>query len=256
MLVRILLLFCCCAIHRPVYSSNLPYFYFSLPPETLELIQYLIRDDPVIIDAGAFDGNESVLMANMWPNGTVHAFEPVPYLYHKVVANSKGTPNIIPYNFALSSVNGMASLHLAVNDDAPTIPVMSSSLLPPQYHHLLSPEVIFPTTIPVFTYTLDSWAEAFNIDRVDLMWLDMQGVELDVLLASPKILKTTSVIVIEVEFEQVYKGQYLYQDIKTFLEDNGFVLIGGNFNPENPRINGAFFGDALFVRSEYLFNND
>ncbi len=241
-----------CLFAADATASDYPFYRFELPESSLAIIQKFLPEDPVIIDAGAFDGKESVVMSKLWPNGTIHSFEPVPYLYKILLRNTKSAPNIYAYNFALSSTNGMAEMHLSVNDNAPNIPVMSSSLLPPKDHFLFSPEVIFPTVIPVYTYNLDSWAKAFDIDRIDLMWLDMQGVELNVLKSCPDILNTTSVILTEVEFTEAYDGQYLYQDVRDFLEEQGFVLIGGNFNPENPRENGSFFGDALFIRFELL----
>jgi len=73
------------------------------------------------------------------------------------------------------------------------------------------------------------------------MWLDMQGYELNALMAAPGILSTVRVIVTEVEFVEAYEGQYLFDDIKLFLENRGFKFLG-------LVANYGWCGDALFVR--------
>lgn len=229
-----------------------PFFRFNLPIEALEIAQYFLPQNPIIIDAGAFDGTESAVMAKKWPQGHVHSFEPVPEIYQKLIYTASFNSNMSTYDFALSEKDGMAEMFVSEINSQPGIPSQSSSLLAPKEHIDYAPHVIFPRAVTVQTYKVDTLTQVYNIPRVDMMWLDMQGIELDVLKASPKILETTKVVLTEVEFVEAYAGQYLYEDIKKWFESQGFVLIGCNFNPEFPTENGIWFGDALFVRKELL----
>lgn len=229
-------------------SSELIFKIYAHPMEAMDIFQKYLLDDPVIIDAGAFDGKEGAIMAKRWPLGQVHSFEPIPEIFTKLAQTASKVDNMNIYNFALGNQNGYFELYLSELTNEPGVPSASASLRQPKEHLDYAPHVIFPRTITVETLTIDTWAELNAIDHVDMMWLDMQGVELEVLKASPKILATTYVIMTEVEFIEAYEGQYLYQDIKNWLEKQGFKLVWCNFNPSCPTQNGQWFGDALFVR--------
>ena len=98
--------------------------------------------------------------------------------------------------------------------------------------------------------TLDAWAMEFGIPKIDVLWLDMQGAELEVLKASPQVLSGVSVISTEIEFVEAYEGQPLYQEVRAWLEEQGFQLIAGTFEfPKSPQV---WFADALFVRRELV----
>jgi len=42
-----------------------------------------LPEKPVILEAGAHKGKDTVELAKIWPKGTIHAFEPVPTLFKK-----------------------------------------------------------------------------------------------------------------------------------------------------------------------------
>ena len=117
--------------------------------------------------------------------------------------------------------------------------------MPPKDHLIFAPHIAFKKEIQIKAITLDDWAQHFDIQNIDFMWLDMQGFELNVLKASSHILKTVKVIATEIAFLEAYAGQYLYKDVKEWLEGQGFTLIAITFDPQNNR---SFQGDAIFVR--------
>ena len=222
------------------------------PISTIPLFAKYMPDDPVIIDAGAYDGAEGAILAREWPKGHIHSFEPVPEIYKMLAETASKTPNMSIYNYALSTIDGKSEMFISEFAAQPGIATHSASLRAPKEHLNYATHVVFPRSIIVETFTIDTWAELNGIDRVDMMWLDMQGVELEVLKASPKILATTRVIIMEVEFVEAYEGQYHYTDIKRWFEEQGFVLIWGNFNVDNPMQDRQWCGDALFVRKSLL----
>lgn len=207
----------------------------------LDYIKPYLPEDPIILEAGAFDGHDSVRMANFWPKGQIHAFEPIPELYKKLTNISIFRPTIQFYPVALGDKFGTMPMYLSAYDTAPGVVSASSSLLPPKDHLIHAPEVLFNKVIDVPVTTIDLWAQQHGIDHVDFLWLDMQGYEQFAIMAAPKILSTVRVILTEVEFVEAYKGQYLFEDIKLFLEDHGFKFIGLVSNY-------GWCGDALFIR--------
>lgn len=224
---------------------NITYAYscqiFNHPTEALAIVKPYLPDNPVVLEAGAYDGTDSIAISKNWAKATFHAFEPVPELYQKLSKKTKPFANINTYPFALGDYTGIAKFYVSEFENQPGIPSESSSLLKPKEHLIHAPHVVFKREISVPIMTIDSWAQAYGVDTIDFMWLDMQGYELNALKASPKIMKTVKAILTEVEFVEAYEGQYLFAEVKTWLEEQGFVMIARNFYCD-------WFGDALFVR--------
>lgn len=216
------------------------YIFFEHPTEVLEIVKNYLPEDPVIVEAGAYDGNDSQAMALFWPEAQIHSFEPIPELYVTLKENVKKFSQIQTYCLAIGDYVGIGTMF--VSENIPNIPSQSSSLLEPKDHLLYSP-VQFPRKIDVVVKTFDKWAQENSVDHIDFMWLDMQGYELNALKASPQMLSTVKAILTEVEFVEAYKGQYLFDDVKTWLESQGFTMIALNTSC-------GWFGDALFVRLE------
>jgi hypothetical protein len=144
---------------------------------------------------------------------------------------------------------GTAKMYVSEFKNGPNFPSQSSSLLEPKEHLHYSPHVVFPKTVIVPITTFDHWAQENSIDHIDFMLLDMQGYELNALMASPNIVRTVKVILTEIEFVEAYKNQFLFDEIKHWLEGQGFVMIAKS------DIYG-WCGDALFVRKELVKNNE
>jgi len=182
-------------------------------------IKRFLPKNPVVVDAGAHIGRDTIEMARMWPSGTIHAFEPIPQLYSQLELNTASTKNITCYPMALSDRLGSFPIHVSSGfDDG------SSSLLAPREHLTVHPQVEFLETIHVPTTTLDSWAKDNDISRVDFLWLDLQGHELSVLKASPKVLRTVIAIHTEVSLKTMYEGSALYPELRSWLEQKGFEV--------------------------------
>ncbi|MFA6066322.1 MAG: FkbM family methyltransferase [Candidatus Babeliaceae bacterium] len=215
------------------------------PHLIFDVLKKYLPQDLVIVEAGACDGGDTMRMAHVFKNGFIHSFEPVPQLFQCVLKNTQNLYNVKAYPYALSDKNGNVDMYISTLDRDPHSPSASSSLLPPK-EHLRYSDVRFNSIITVPGITLDSWAQYYNVDHIDFMWLDMQGFELNVLKASPRIFKTVKAIFTEVSFVEAYAGQYLFEDVKAWLENEGFVMIGANFT--NPRDPAQWYGDAFFIR--------
>lgn len=184
-------------------------------PKTL-LLPYLPAS-PVVVDCGANDGGDTAELARLLPAGIIHAFEPVPAVFEKLVRATQALPNVRRHRLALAGYDGTATMHLSSGGtDA------ASSLLLPKESLTLNPHVVFAQTCAVPCRTLDAWAEAEGCPRVDLLWLDMQGAELTLLQAAPRILSTVSVIHLEVVTTEVYQDNPLLSQVQAWLTTQGF----------------------------------
>jgi len=213
------------------------------PHTVFDLVRPYLPNNPIIVEAGAFDGNDTKKFVSHWPACTIHAFEPVPAIFQRLERNTLHLPQVKRYPIALSNANGSATFFVAEKPNKPGVPTQAGSLLVPKERLYHSP-IQFPRTMQVSTITLDIWAHEHQIDHVDMLWLDMQGHELSVMQASPDILRTVKIIHTEVSFIESYAQQPQYVHVKDWLESQGFTLIGTDFTYPPT----WFFGNALFAR--------
>jgi FkbM family methyltransferase len=189
-----------------------------------ERLRPFLPFDPVIVEAGAHIGTDTVDFAERWPAGHVHALEPVPDVYDRLVAKTMALANVTTYEVALASRDGVEPLHVSGGTSDG-----SSSLLAPKRHLKEHPTVRFDDVLEVEVVTLDTWAARHRIDRVDCMWLDMQGYELAALRASETVLPTVKVIVSEAFKVELYDGAPLWPELRAFLERAGFLIVHEEF---------------------------
>lgn len=198
----------------------------------LDLVAHFLKEDPVIFEAGGHDGCDTFLFYIRWPNAKIITFEPHPISFEKLLEKTAWIPRVEAYNLAVNNYNGAAILNLCLLNDG-----ASSILAPAEETKELyqGPKIVVPCVV------LDDWCRENKIDSIDFMWLDLEGLELQVLQSSPSILSTVKVIYTETNLKLFRIGMAPYQELKAFLEKAGFKLIAHWFE-ENLQ------GDAIFVR--------
>jgi FkbM family methyltransferase len=141
---------------------------------------------------------------------------------------------------------------------------MCSSLYPPNQTYCdlfqnLGNLVRTMRRIQVDTVGLDHFVKATEIDRIDFIKIDVQGAELEIFRGGERALKDVVAIVTEVEFEPIYIGQPIYEDVSVYLRAQGFAfhkflgLAGRSIQPiifgENVnRPQQHLWSDAVFIR--------
>jgi FkbM family methyltransferase len=182
-------------------------------------IAKFLPQNPIIIEAGAHIGVDTLEMSTLWPLGHIHAFEPIPAIFQTLKENTSKTRNVTCYPLALSDSNGTAEIFVSGGTSDG-----SSSLLAPKEHLIEHPNVTFTTKIEVSTITLDKWVVDESIRRIDFLWLDLQGYEFNVLKASPEILESVLVIHTEVSLKHIYEDAPLYPELRQWIESKGFEV--------------------------------
>jgi len=205
--------------------------------------RYLTKPNPLIVEAGAFDGKDTLKMTAQWPEATIHVFEPVPEIYNRLVDNTQHNAHIQRYPYALSSTNGTEIFYIEEKPTKPGIACQAGSLHKPKDRLRVSP-IIFPRTTTVTTITLTHWAEQNNIEHIDVLWLDTQGHELELLMTAETFLPHITIIVTEVAFIESYENIPLYHELVSWLEHQGFTAVGRDFEDSTK----SFFGNVIFVR--------
>ena len=83
-----------------------------------------------------------------------------------------------------------------------------------------------------------------NIQVIDLLWLDLQGLEPAVLRKSERVLKSIRLIHTEVSFIETYKGVELFPEFNAYLKSHNFKLL---------KLNKDFkdMGNALYLNMSF-----
>jgi 2-O-methyltransferase len=204
----------------------------NLAEITADEIAPYLPADPVILEAGACDGTDTVKFAQRWPSAVIHAFEPVPYLNDEVNRRTSGLRGVRLYQLAISASPGVVVMHV-IDPSGGGGQRGSSSLLQAVHDRVVH-------DIEVQTVTLEGWAEAAGVTGIDLMWLDLEGMELAALKTAGNLLKTVKAVCMEVSREQRYVGCPLYDEVVGWMKEQGF-------RPVIDRVT-LWFGNILFVR--------
>lgn len=233
--------------------------FFAIKKNILYIVRKIFRDkqiyqqdilkylkdikNPIILEAGAADGYDTFRFSKLSPSATIYAFEPVRKNFKILMERMKSCTNVKLYNFALADFDGMAEMNISKNSNQIEGAAASSSLLEPEFHTTLYPNIVFDEKEKVEARTLDSWALKEGVDHIDAMWLDMQGYEYPMLKESKIILPTVRVIYSEVSIKKVFKGACMFDEYKEWLLSLGFFVVMEEIVDEGT-------GNVLFVRSK------
>src|SRR5262245_44754408 len=130
------------------------------------------------IDGGAYHGSIPRRLASLFPEATIHAFEPQTSTFGVLTNNLRGTSRVKCYKAAISNTSGLAVLH--VNEKAFTTSLLAT-LEPVE---MISVEAQNTTIL-----TLDEWAAEQSIQSVPFIKLDLQGHELAALQGAERLLE-------------------------------------------------------------------
>jgi len=177
--------------------------------------------EPVIFDIGANIGTFTTWMAKAFPNGKIHAFEPQRAVFQMLSGNAaiNNLYNVYTYNIGLGKENKKVEFqepNYFQKNDFGTFSLVE--------------DIITDKTdnkIVVQINTLDWFVEYYNIPKIHLLKIDVEGMDLDVLIGGRNtIIKNLPIIFIE----HCDNRKSVIEDIKNFLNDfeYDYEIIGNN----------------------------
>ena len=209
------------------------------PDQMLAFVKTLIPDAPVIIEAGGHFGEDTKRMKKVWPDATMHVFEPLPSSFEVMTKETQNLTKVMCYPYALTTYSGKTNFYINIPNNA-----ASSIGYPVEWNE----HEFDKTPIEVPCTTLNDWSLQYQVEHVDFMWLDMEGHELYALEHALNILSSVKAIYTEIDFVPLRIGGCLYPDLKKFLESQGFSEVW-------KRRSCPRFGDALFIKKELIKSN-
>lgn len=193
-----------------------------------------------ILDIGANEGQFAAMARSLWPQATIHSFEPIPAVHAVLAARFADDPAVVTHAIGLSDQAGTSIIHCS--EFSP-----SSSLLPMgQLHREEWPQSAAHTDVEVCLRRLDDLALAPLASGPLLVKIDVQGFEAQVIAGGEATLRRASHVVLEVSFHELYEGQPLFADIHDQLRALGFAYRGNIEQFQSKDKTRVLFADAIF----------
>ena len=191
------------------------------------------KEVEVIFDVGACHALESVELSKKYPNAKVYTFEANPVSYNVCLENTEGYDSITVINEAVNDYDGLCKFYPMDKEKTITTWEDGKSGASSLYrangqYDFIEKYVQYEIEVP---YTrLDTFCERNGIDKIDIIWMDLQGAELKALQSLGSLLDTVQIIHTELEMNPMYEGQCLFSDVNEYLTNNGFDLEYGDTN--------------------------
>jgi len=208
-------------------------------PQMLDLQQLCMQHSIVprgVVHVGAHEGNETGLYQAMGVQRVLY-IEANPEVFERLQLRIAEFPNVQAVNCAASDRNGTVNLHVTSMDQ-------SSSILPLKRHAEIYPTIQETHQVTVESKTLDTLLQELELAPADfnIINIDIQGAELLALQGATNLLKYVEAINTEVNYEELYEGCALIDQLDEFLENYGFDRAATT-TPLHPS-----WGDAFYVK--------
>lgn len=186
-----------------------------------------------VLHIGAHLGQEAETYQELGMNKMIF-IEANPSIYNQLIQNIQKFPNATAFNACISDTESDVEFNISSNEG------QSSSILPLGTHKNLHPDVSYTGKIQTRTVRMESILQNINIDGVDFLNIDIQGMELPALKSMGAYLHNFNYAYLEVNREQVYEGCAEIDEVDAYLLQFNFVRKETNW------VNG--WGDAFYVK--------
>lgn len=187
----------------------------SYEPEVREAIENILQPNDKFIDLGGNEGYFSLVASKkVGPGGNVFCIEPQerlwPVILKNITSNEAFNVHLLP--FAIANDKGELDLVLT-----PSINTGSSKIAK-------NIRTSFWTRQKIKTFTLDEIIRSYNIDKVKLIKIDIEGYELYALQSAANALKKGLIenLIIEVHPNQLRQFNQSVEDLVSFLYSLGY----------------------------------
>jgi FkbM family methyltransferase len=199
-------------------------------------VHYFLHDKDIgtIVEVGARDCLGSIILATVFPKATVYSYECNPSLIEgcrRVVASAPCKDRIVFHDYGLGRKKETRPFYPYIGSDTEPSDGGPSSFL--QRTDFESTQT---TVDNIQLDTLANELSRYGLDRVDLLFMDVQGYELNVMLGAGDYMRQVRYILLEIPREgidhSVYIGAPSRQTILDYLTPLGFDIVGSMYENE------------------------
>ena len=247
--MKTLLTLLCTAVMGICFAEYQPHefegFSESYNIRNLRFLAKFLPEDPVIVEAGAYEGRDTGKLALRFPKGRIFAFEPSRSHFPILQQNMASFANVTVFNQAVDIISGTKSFYICHGTHGKNaVFEFHSCLLKPKGSmkvHLMGP------VESVSCISLTDFCRNQQIDQIDFLWLSTEGSELQILQGAQELIERVSLVYVRTKLYPSREDITLFPVLKDFMEAHGFVLLSHFYLKD-------IHGDALFVNREKLNN--
>jgi len=204
-----------------------------------------LKEDFIIVDAGAADGRSSLKFAHNFKQSKIIAFEPVSQMCELFKEKTQHLSNVILIKKALGNSISKVKVNITKNFESSSILQLNT-----QYNKNtdFTDELGFQNTETVDLTTLDE--ELKDHKNIGLIKIDTQGAELMILQGASQTLKKTKIILLEMNNHDSYKNAAKYYQVDIYLRNSDFRLY--DLIPALRNKERIYEWDAIYLQSKYF----
>jgi FkbM family methyltransferase len=202
---------------------------FFYPKLSRYYIQKNLPSTPTIIDVGANKGQSIDFFLKLYPNATIHAFEPNPNLYAKLVKKYNAYSTVFLYNQGVSNKSGVYRFYENILDETSSFEKVNTKSIYLKKKSLIlgaNPESVVKKEYDVRTTSLADFFIELDIKFVDILKIDVEGHEGQCIegLISMHHNFMVNFIQLEEHHDDLYNNHVLNIEIPKVLENIGLKL--------------------------------
>lgn len=211
---------------------------------TVDSLKWLEKYDiKTVIDIGAHTGQFAKEIRDKLPQAKIYSFEPLKDCYQGLVQNMKEDKNFKAYNFALGDRESKQEINRSVSSP-------SSSLLPMgDLHEEMYPHTKGGSKEEIEVKRLDDVFKNSDLEKEIMVKIDVQGYEDKVIAGGTNVISQAKIALLEVSFQELYKGQALFNEIYDIMKKLGFRYQGRIQQRINPKTGEVLYEDSIFIKS-------
>jgi FkbM family methyltransferase len=219
------------------WNANLDYDLDS-NGEALVLRRLAPFEPRLIVDGGANVGDWSLAAHAYCLKAQLHAFEISPPTFQTLQARLAGRDRVHLHNMGLSDAPGEVTLrHYA---QAPALTTVTS------YPHPFESQALCAQVVRG-----DDFLNALGVSHVDLLKIDVEGMEDRVLRGFDRLLRNRAVDVVQFEYGRVnILSHFLLSDFHAFFNERGYRV--GKLYPDGVEWRAYTLADEDFRGPNYL----
>lgn len=187
----------------------------------IDLVHDIKQDTPIqniktVVDVGASIGTMTALFLDSFPACKVYSFEPYSPSFAKIANTFKNNPRVSVHQLALSDEPGELKMYIQADSG----------------YNSLKEEVNKPSEKMngkfemVKVGILDEFCVSHNIDSIDFLKIDTEGLDIKVLKGATNMLKSGKIkyIFVESTFHKDNEQNTQFNDLVNYLYDYGFKV--------------------------------
>lgn len=169
------------------------------------------------VEVGSRDGHDAHHVCQYWNLNPSNCYiiEAHPVCYNNIIQDY---PQYKTINVAASDITGVVDFNAGIFGQEANVGI--SSLLTRTLN-----DTFISEKIKVNAVRMDELMLTSNVDGFDLAKIDVEGFSMQVLKGFGDKLRKFKALQLELEIQEVWEGQSLYQDVVDYLRDFGFRVL-------------------------------